>query len=337
MSGNLLKKICFPLSVNVEKYLKKYNRIIDLPLSYESLLRYQDSFPLGNSLWISVMYNHDDFHEINKGLCYIYSLLKTDGDVSVIEHLRVDRIDFCLFGNSNPFRIRIINNFNDNYDYFYVKKTDVSRVLGLEMEDVLSPNRINYFINENTLIEEHISGIPGDDFLNSDIYHPKTNKTRLAKEFIKFNERSFYTLLGDMRSYNYVVEMTHDFDDVQYRIRSIDFDQQCYEGRKNFYLPQFFKENNVLVKLSLEMLNERSINQYQIEERSRLVRRIKHSQKILEDLLKTMEKETLSKPEKIIQLAAELSIHHNDKGFKDCKNMIEILRLNLQHLNRNSI
>lgn len=336
MSGDLLKKICFPLSNNVEKYLKKYNRTIDLPLSYESLLRYQDSFPLGDSLWISVMYNHDDFDEINKGLCYIYSLLKTDGDVSVIEHLRVDRIDFCLFGNSNPFRIRIINNFNDNYDYFYVKKTDVSRVLGLEMEDILSPNRINYFINENTLIEEHISGIPGDDFLKSEINHPKTNKTRLAKEFIKFNERSFYTLLGDMRSYNYVVEMTHDFDDVQYRIRSIDFDQQCYEGRKNFYLPQFFKENNVLVKLSLEMLNERSINQYQIEERSRLVRRIKHSQKILEDLFKTMEKETLSKPEKIIQLAKELSIHHNDDSFKDCKNMIEILRLNLQHLNRNS-
>jgi hypothetical protein len=134
-----------------------------------------------------------------------------------------------------------------------------------------------------------------------------------------------------------VVEMTHDFDDVQYRIRSIDFDQQCYEGRKNFYLPQFFKENNVLVKLSLEMLNERSINQYQIEERSRLVRRIKHSHKILEDLFKTMEKETLSKPEKIVQLASELVIHHKDQGFKDCKSMIDILRLNLQHLNRNSI
>jgi len=334
MSGDLLKKICFPLSANVEKYLKRYNRIIELPLSYESLLRYQDSFPLGNSLWISVMYNHDDFAEINKGLCYIYSLLKTDGDITVIEHLRVDRVDFCLFGNSNPFRIRIINNFNDNYDYFYVKKTDISRVLGLEMEDILSPNRINYFINENTLIEEHISGIPGDDFLKGEINHPKTNKTRLAKEFIKFNERSFYTLLGDMRSYNYVVEITHDFDDVQYRIRSIDFDQQCYEGRKNFYLPQFFKENNPLVKISLKMLNERSINQYQIEERSRLVRRIKHSHKILEDLFKTMEKETLSKPEKVEQLAKELAIHHKDKNFKLCKNMVEILRLNLQHLNK---
>lgn len=334
MNSSLQKKICFPLSKNVESYLEEYGRIIKLPLSYESLLRYKDSFPIGNSLWISVMYSHEDFDEINKGLCYIYSLLKTEGDISVIEHLRVDRIDFCLFGNSNPFRVRIINNFNDNYDYFYVKKTDVSRVLGLEMEDILSPNRINYFINENTLIEEHISGIPGDDFLKSDIHHPKTNKTRLAKEFIKFNERCFYTLLGDMRSYNYVIEITHDFDDVQYRIRSIDFDQQCYEGRKNFYLPQFFKENNVLVKLSLEMLNEKSINQYRIEERSRLVRRIKHSHVMLNDLFQTMEKETLSKPEKIFQLAMELSKHHQDPGFLECRNMIDILRLNLNHLNK---
>jgi cell division protein FtsL len=83
------------------------------------------------------------------------------------------------------------------------------------------------------------------------------------------------------------------------------------------------------------MLNERSINQYQIEERSRLVRRIKHSNKILEDLFKTMEKETLSKPEKIKQLAKELAIHHKDENFNICVNMIEILRLNLQHLNRN--
>lgn len=337
MSNNLLKKTCFPLSVNVEKYLKKYNRIIELPLTYESLLRYKDSFPLGNSLWIYVIYDHYNFDEINQGLCYIYSLFKTDGDVSVIEHLRVDRVDFCLFGNSNPFRIRIINNFNDNYDYFYVKKADVSRVLGLEIEDILSPNRINYFINENTLVEEHISGIPGDDFLKTEINHPKTNKTRLAKEFIKFNERCFYTLLGDMRSYNYVIEMTHDFDDVQYRIRSIDFDQQCYEGMKKFYLPQFFKENYDFVSLSIEMLNEQSINQYQIEERSRLIRRVKHSNEILEDLFKTMEKETLSKPEKISQLALELSIHNKDEKFKDCKNMIEILRLNLQHLNNQLI
>ncbi|MEI2737209.1 MAG: hypothetical protein V9F01_00320 [Chitinophagaceae bacterium] len=32
-------------------------------------------------------------------------------------------------------------------------------------------------------------------------------------------------------------------------IRCIDFDQQSYEGRKNLYLPQFFKENYPFVEL----------------------------------------------------------------------------------------
>lgn len=328
------KKICYPITPNISKYLKKYGREVELPLSYESLLEYTESFPIGKTLWISVLYNQDDFQKINKDLCYVYSLLKTEGDVSVIEHLRVDRVDFCLFGNSNPFRIRIINNFNDNYDYFYVKKTDISRILGLEIEDILSPNRINYFVDKNTLIEEHISGIPGDDFIESELKHPKTNKTRLAKEFIKFNERCFYTLLGDMRSYNYVVEITHDFDDVQYRIRAIDFDQQCYEGRKKIYLPQFYKENNKLVKLVTDLINPQTINQYQIEERSRLARRLKHSRYVLKDLFDTVEKEELSSPEKIDHLKKELAQHHNDKRFLNCTTMSKILKLHLTTLRK---
>lgn len=329
------KKVCFPITENVLRYLQRNERHKELPLSYEQLLNYTDSFPVGKTLWVTVMYEQEYFREINQGLCYIYSLLKTEGDISVMEHLRVDRIDYCLFGNSHPFRIKIINNFNDNYDYFYVKKTDVSRIFGLELEDILSPNKINYFIDNNTLIEEHISGIPGDDFIQSEITHPKTNKTRLSKEFIKFNERCFYTLLGDMRSYNFVVEITHDFDDVQYRIRAIDFDQQCYEGKKRLYLPQFYKENLPLVQLALEVLNEQTINQYRIEERSRLVRRIKHSRYVLKDLFDTMEKEQLSLPAKIAQLRTELAVHHHENAFLKCNSMAAILKLNLNTLLKN--
>ena len=39
--------------------------------------------------------------------------LIADGDISIIEHLSVDRVDYCTFANSKPFRIRIINSFND--------------------------------------------------------------------------------------------------------------------------------------------------------------------------------------------------------------------------------
>ena len=58
---------------------------------------------------------------------------------------------------------------------------------------------------------------------------------------MKFNERCFIRLLGDMRSYNFVFVLTPDFEGWQVRIRAMDFDQQSYSGRRSFYLPQFFK------------------------------------------------------------------------------------------------
>ena len=58
----------------------------------------------------------------------------------------------------------------------------------------------------------------------------RVEKLRLSKEFVKFNERCLMRLLGDMRSYNYVIVPTYDFDQVQYRIRAMDFDQQSFEG-----------------------------------------------------------------------------------------------------------
>ncbi len=69
------------------------------------------------------------------------------GEFRSREHLVLERVDFCDFGNSRPFRIRIVNQFNDNYDHFYVKIADASRIYGLELEHVLSPNRINYLVN----------------------------------------------------------------------------------------------------------------------------------------------------------------------------------------------
>ena len=47
------------------------------------------------------------------------TVVMADGDRSVMQHLYIDRIDFCAFGNSAPFRIRIVNAFNDNPDQRY--------------------------------------------------------------------------------------------------------------------------------------------------------------------------------------------------------------------------
>ena len=85
-------------------------------------------------------------------------------------------------------RIRVVNQFNDNHDYFYIKKADASRVYGLELEELLSPNAINFLIWKDTLIEEHIIGVPGDQFIQEYLPRNNINEVRLAKEFIKFNE-----------------------------------------------------------------------------------------------------------------------------------------------------
>ena len=163
-------------------------------------------------------------------LKYVYALLKVHGDLSVMDHLYIDRIDFCSFGNSLPFRIRIVNSINENPDYFYVKKADASRVYGLELEHLLSPNRLNYVTHGATLVEEHVAGVPGDVFIRSWLDNREIKPVRVAKELVKFNERCFIRLLGDMRSYNFVFVLTPDFEGWQVRIRAMDFDQQSYTG-----------------------------------------------------------------------------------------------------------
>ena len=319
----------------MHQYLNKYGRLLLLPVQYEDLLEYEASFPHTDvrgkdTLWETVMFPAHRAEEIHKGLCFIYSQLKIDGNREVLDHLSVSRVDYCTFGNSHPFRVRIVNKFNDNYDYFYVKQADASRIYGLELEHILSPNRIHYLVDRRTLIEEHIAGIPGDKFISGYLQLPQCNKVRVAKEFVKFNERCFVKLLGDMRSYNYVLDVTPDFENEQYRIRAIDFDQQCYEGKRTLYLPQFFKENNVVVQLCIELLNEETVKQYQYEERTLMARRIITGRYRAKDLVDCVVADVISTPEKTDRLKAELSEHHKEPRFLKCRNMGEVLKQQLK-------
>jgi len=331
------KKVPFKVSKDFDQYLQKYGRNHTLPLQYDDLLRYISSVSLtdfrGNdTLWETVYYSDLDTVELYEALTRIYALLKTDGDYSVMEHLTIDRIDYCMFANTKPFRVRIINKLNDNYDHFYIKIADASRIYGLELEHILSPNRITYLVDGNTMIEEHIAGIPGDDFMKYYLDISTFNKTRIAKEFVKFNERCFIRLLGDMRSYNYVIDITPDIEGNQYRMRAIDFDQQSYEGRKSFYLPQYFKENNPIIYMGIKHMAVEAVKQYQTEERSLIAARAKISSRQLNHLLRNMIRDELSFPEKVHQLKDELAYHHKTKIFDNCKNMGEIVLANLKLL-----
>ncbi len=138
-------------------------------------------------------------------------------------------------------------------------------------------------------------------------------------------------LLGDMRSYNFVVDITPDIEDYQYRIRSIDFDQQSYEGRKNLYLPQFFKENKAFVDLSLKYLDKDSIAQYQAEERTLMTFRLASARYRIKELLDIMSKDKISTPEKLNQLKTELGNYYGGSPlFFKCRSMGQLLKRNLK-------
>jgi len=337
------KKPIFPVNEQLLSYLKHHGREIKLPIAYRDLLRMTFSVPLYDkhgkeTFWETVVYDTHEWQYLREALVKTYAIIKTEGDLSYTKHLDVARIDYCTFGNSNPFRIRIVNKFNDNYDHYYIKQADASRIYGLELEHILSPDRIVFLTNRETLVEEHIPGIPGDVFIKTYLDDPLTKRILFAKEFVKFNERCFVRLLGDMRSYNFVVEMTPDIEDFQYRIRAIDFDQQCYEGRKNLYLPQFFKENLALVELTRKYLNKDSLEQYQTEERTMMAFRLASNRYRIMDLLSIMGKDTISTPEKTRQLAEELNQHFQVTRFSNVSSMGKILKIHLkQTLARNLI
>ena len=331
------KKPIFPVHQQLRKYLRYYGRESKITIHYKDLLRYENAIPLydrkgKDTLWESVFYSQTDMHQLNKALTGIYALLKTGGDISVMEHLYVERVDYCTFGNSNPFRVRIVNNFNDNFDYFYLKQADASRIYGLELEHILSPNRISYFVYSDTLIEEHIAGILGDQFIKNNLHDKDFNEIRLAKEFVKFNERCFIRLLGDMRAYNYVVDITPDFEEVHYRIRAIDFDQQCYEGKKSLYLPQFFKENNAIVELCIKYMTPETVFQYQFEEQTLVSKRIKATRYMTKDLLDCMAHDTISDEAKTNLLKQSLAEHYENKAFLKCRSMGELVKTSLKEM-----
>ncbi len=335
------KKPAFPVTNQLNDYLIEHSRNIKIPIFYDDLLRFQGSIVVydkndEDTLWVRTYYSEFERQEIDLSLKKVYTILHSNGNDDTIPYLNVDAIDYCTFGNSKPFRVKIRNVLNDNYTYFYVKKTDASRIYGLELEHILSPYNLNFLVYKDTLIEEHIAGIPGDDFIKD--FLPKcteSEKAQIAKEFVKFNERCMIRLLGDMRSYNYVIVPTHDFDHVVYKIRAIDFDQQCFEGKFKVYYPQFFKENFPMVTLVGQKLQEASINQYKIEERSIVAKRILSSETRIQELISCMKNDIVSTEKNVKILKQQIFDFTKDVLFKKNSSMGEILETALQFVKRN--
>ena len=180
------------------------------------------------------------------------------------------------------------------------------------------------------MVVEHIVGIPCDEFVLKNENVKIENRLRFAKEFVKFNERCFSRLLGDMRAYNFIIEITQDFDNVQYRLRPIDFDQQNYEGRKSIYLPQYYKDNIALVELAQELCNKETAAQYKREEHVAMRKRFLAAKQRTRSLIRKMKKDIVSSQAHIEVLRSDLHLHHNEPKFLEVTTMAEILTLHLE-------
>ncbi|MFM9148755.1 MAG: hypothetical protein ACKORI_11790, partial [Verrucomicrobiota bacterium] len=216
----------------------------------------------------------------------------------------------------------------------YVKAGDASRVCGLELEHLLSPHRMLYLTRGDTLVEEHVTGIPGDVFAERRMGEGGLHPVRLAKELIKFEERCLARLLGDMRAYNFVVAVTPDFDATSIRVRAMDFDQQSHNGRLRFYLPGSFKENRPFVDLCARHINAATAAQYRLEEQSLIHRRHLAAPDRLRDLLEALAELPLSTPDRVASLAAGLAEHHRDREFLGARDMADLVGRSLDRLGR---
>ena len=328
----LMQKEVYPVSHQLQLYLQLFKRDIDLPIAYSDLFHYQYTNAIKDkngkhTHWENVLYEPTILAAITSKLIATYQLLHQlpSADYSITA------IDFCEFANSMPFRISLVNNSDNTSNYFYIKAADASRIYGLELEHLLSPNQTNFLYHQNTLVETHIDGVPGDVFLLAVNQFSGNEQQLIAEEFIRFNERCFVRLLGDMRSYNFVV-LQNKTAASTFRIKAIDFDQQCYEGKLNLYLPQFYKENILLVELSIAMLDKNSIEKIRQDERKKLAALYLANKHRLGVLMNAMVQNEISENYKVVILRKELNTYHHVQHFAHCKSMGAIVQQQIKQL-----
>ena len=151
---------------------------------------------------------------------------------------------------------------------------------------------------------------------------------------MEFNERCFIRLLGDMRSYNFVFVVTPDFEEAQLRIRAMDFDQQSFDGRKNFYRPQFFKDNSPLVRFCTKHLRPETAHQYEREEQTLILQRASLASERLGLLLHDMAHDPIAPPEKVRTLREGLAEYYDRTDYLRCESMGALIRENLESIRR---
>jgi hypothetical protein len=327
----LMQKEVYPLSASLRQYLEQYGHSRPLPVHYPELLHYEYTNAIKDASgkhthWERVVYKEAYFRQLEPRLLQLFQLLM--GDDRIPDKLRVTAIDFCEFANSMPFRIHLQLPGTEPF-CFYIKNADASRVAGLILEALLTENTVRFMCHQHTLVETHMGGQPGDECAASLAMLPAEDQQELARAFVRFNENCFTRLLGDMRSYNFVV--VHRPGNRQpFHLRAIDFDQQCYEGRLNLYLPQYYKENLGFVELVKQHLTAAETEKLQLKERQHMVALSVRRSRPLYAFLRALEKDELSENYKVIALRKELNHFHNTHRFNLCHSMGSLVKQQLK-------
>ena len=82
----------------------------------------------------------------------------------------------------------------------------------------------------------------------------------------------------------------------------------------------------------MNLLNQTTIEQYQKEERTLILRRYKSAELRIGSLLKIMSEEKLSSPEKVEQLRYELAEHYKSSLFDKASTMGQIVHAHIEFL-----
>src|SRR5690606_33335524 len=103
------KKPVYPVSHALQKYLRAYQRDARMPIGYASLRDFYETVPVidkhgRDTLWETPIYPPHIQENLYNGLKIIYAELKASGNTRIVQHKYIDRVEFCAFGNSQPFR-----------------------------------------------------------------------------------------------------------------------------------------------------------------------------------------------------------------------------------------
>src|SRR5690606_22624644 len=105
-----------------------------------------------------------------------------------------------------------------------------------------------------------------------------------------------------------------------------------HHWKKKVYLPQFYSQNNVIIKVGLEHLPADTVTQYQMEERAMIANRLRVSKTRYDKLMTVMMQDEIAPPDHVRKLREQLAEHYDSTDFLEADTMGELVYTSLQTL-----